>query len=465
MNDSNTRSNKNATSPRRSPGRPDPLYADKPGLEARAAAVKLLGAVVDRKTSLDGMLDAEHGNPAYMALDDADRSLVRAILQTTLRYLPRIEAVIGSLLDSPLPSGARSLQHVLAVGVAQILYLDVPDHSAVDLSVELANRDSRNRRFAKLANAILRRVVREKQALLDEFAAVVCVPDWFFERMVKAYGEERAHRIADAQLVPAAIDLTVKSEPERWAERLEGVVLPTGGVRLAAGKGAITGLEGFEGGDWWVQDAAASIPARLFPEISGMRIADLCAAPGGKTAQLALAGADVTAVEQSANRLKRLKENLGRLGMDVEFVQSDLMKFEPEQAFDAVLLDAPCSSTGTTRRHPDVLWAKGPEDIEKLAGVQERLLRKALTLVRPGGYVVFSNCSLDPIEGEELVDRVLRGSSDYARHPIQASDWPGLEAAITPLGEFRTTPDMLQLDGAFASGMDGFYACVIRRDL
>ena len=434
----------------------------KPGLEVRTTAAKLLAAAVDKKISLDGMLDLTHGNPAYKALNDADRALARAILTTAFRHLPRLEAAIGSLLETPLPEGARALQHVLIVAAAQILHLNVPSHSAVDLAVEQANRDPRNRRFAKLVNAILRRLVREKDDVLARTASVSPVPAWFSDRLTAAYGADEAARIAEAQLVPPAIDLTVKTDPAGWAEKLGGKVLPTGGIRLGSFEGSVALLEGFEAGEWWVQDAAAAIPAQLFGDLKGKRIADLCAAPGGKTAQLIHAGADVTAVEQSSNRLARLKENLVRLGLEANLVGGDLFNFEPEQPLDGILLDAPCSSTGTTRRHPDVLWTKGPEDIAKLAGLQEKMLRHAVTLVKPGGLIVFSNCSLDPSEGEDLVARVLADIPDLERVPVDPKDWPGLEAAISPLGEFRTTPAMLPGDEKFVGGMDGFFASVIR---
>jgi 16S rRNA (cytosine967-C5)-methyltransferase len=441
-----------------------PLH-EKPGLAARAAASKILAAVIDRKTPLDGMLDADNGNPAYRVLEDNDRALVRAILNSALRHLPRIDAAISAMLDSPLPEGARALHHVLVVAAAQMLYLDVPDHSAVDLAVEQANQDPRNRRFAKLVNAVLRRIGREKQDILDRTADVPAMPAWFLKRLQAAYGPEAALAISETQLEPAAIDITVKSDPEAWAQRLNGRVLPTGSVRLAAFDGTIPNLDGFSDGQWWVQDAAASIPARLFGSLSGKRVVDLCAAPGGKTAQLILAGGTVTALDQSASRLKRLSSNLERLGLEAETVVADMAKFEPDELFDAALLDAPCSSTGTTRRHPDVLWTKGPEDIAKLAALQERLLKHALTLVKPGGIIVFSNCSLDPSEGEDLVMRVLAGSGSVERVPIDPRDWPGLESAISRLGEFRTTPSMLPLSNGFASGLDGFFAVVLRRKL
>lgn len=442
---------------------PRQSFADKPGLEARAVAAKILGAVIDRKTSLDGMLDPGHGNPSYRVLSEADQGLVRAILNSALRHLPRIEAAISGLIDSPLPEGARALHHVLVIAAAQILYLDIPDHSAVDLAVEQANRDPRNRRFAKLVNAVLRRLSREKAPILAATAIVPAMPSWFFERLATIYGADTAARISEAQLQPAAIDVSVKSDPEGWAKRLNGRVLPTGSVRLAAFEGSIPTLDGFSEGEWWVQDAAASIPARLFGDLSGKQVVDLCAAPGGKTAQLIVAGAQVTALDQSASRLKRLKGNLARLGLEATIHETNMADFRPDELFDAALLDAPCSSTGTTRRHPDVLWTKGPEDIAKLAALQEKLLRHALTLVKPGGVVVFSNCSLDPVEGEEVVARVLADSPDYERVMVKKEDWPGFEEAITPQGEFRTTPAMLPASEGLSGGLDGFFAAVLRR--
>ena len=440
----------------------DSSQSDKPGLRARQAAAKILAAVVDRKTPLDGMLDAENGNPAYRQLSDADRALVRAIINTALRHLPRTDAILDTLVGTPLPEGARALHHVLTVAAAQILYLDVPDHSAVDLAVEQAQIDPRNRRFASLTNAVLRRLSREKASHLAATHTVSVIPAWFYERLVAVYGRDHAARIGDAMLEPSAIDLTVKSDPEGWAARLGGLVLPTGSVRLPSASGAIPALEGFEAGEWWVQDAAASIPARLFGDLAGRHVADLCAAPGGKTAQLALAGAEVTALDQSANRLKRLVGNLHRLRLSAAAVEANMADYKPSTLFDAVLLDAPCSSTGTIRRHPDVLWTKGPADIEKLARLQERLLRHALTLVKPGGDLVFSNCSLDPSEGEEVVARVLADNPAWIRVPVDPADWPGLEEAITPLGEFRTTPAMLSATATHAGGLDGFYAVRLR---
>jgi 16S rRNA (cytosine967-C5)-methyltransferase len=429
----------------------------KPGLAPRMAAVKLLAAVVEQKTSLDGMLDEEHGNPAYRALNTADRALVRAILNSGLRQLTRIDAIFDRFLDKPLPEGARNLRHILAVAAAQILFLDVPDHSAVDLAVEQARRDPRSSRFANLVNALLRRLGREKATVLADVSAEIPVfPTWFQRRLAEIYGGPVAKAIGDACLTPAPVDITVKGDPKAWAGKLGGTVMPTGSVRLPEFDGSVTEIEGFSEGEWWVQDAAAAIPARLFGDLTGKAVADLCAAPGGKTAQLVLLGGDVTAVEQSASRMKRLKANLARLGMGAGFLQSKLEDLPAEARFDAILLDAPCSSTGTIRRHPDVFWTKDDADVEKLAGVQARLLRHAFTMLKPGGMLVFSNCSLDPLEGEDLVAAFLADNPEAVRVPVRREDWPGLEGAIDDRGDIRTTPAML-------GGMDGFFASRLMR--
>lgn len=437
--------------------------SDKPGLQARQVATRLLAAIVDRHTSLDGLLDPVNGNRTFRDLSQADQALVRALLQATLRHLPLIEAFIDRLVEKPLPEGARNLAHILHIAATQILYLDTPDHAAVDIAVEQAGRDPRSRRFASLVNAVLRRMAREMTRVLPELeATIVNAPLWFAERLRAAYGDQ-ATAILKAHSTEPAIDLTIKSDPQRWAERLGGVVLPTGSVRVAQIDGPIARLPGFAEGQWWVQDAAASIPARLLGAVQNRRIADLCAAPGGKTAQLAAAGAVVTAVDLSKNRLKRLTQNMDRLQLEVGIQQADILKWTVDTPFDGILLDAPCSSTGTVRRHPDIPWTKSPHDIEKLADLQEQMLMKAVTLVKPGGRVVFSNCSLDPREGEEVTARVLDALPQLARHPVDPKDWPGLEQAVTADGEIRTTPAMLPDDNPRLTGLDGFFASVLVR--
>jgi 16S rRNA (cytosine967-C5)-methyltransferase len=434
------------------------------GLAARKAAARLLAAVIDARTPLDGLTDHENGHPQYKALDLRDRGLVRAILVTALRYRMTITGLLARRLEKPLPPNATALSHILHVAAAQILFLDIPDSAAVDLAVTHAKSDPRTVRFSGLVNGVLRTLARIKEAELPTtLAATDEAPKWFSDRLKAAYGNEKATQILAAHRHEAPVDFSVKADPEVWAERLGGIVLPTGMVRVEKLAGPVTELPGFADGAWWVQDAAASLPARLFGDVRGLRVADLCAAPGGKTAQLILAGAKVTAVDTSKNRLARLTQNLERLGLSADIVQADLLKYEPKELFDAVLLDAPCSSTGTVRRHPDVPWTKTAADVEKLADLQRRLLTRAVTLVKPGGRIVFSNCSLDPLEGEDLYRAFLAGTAEIANDPLQQGEIAGIDPFLTPQGTLRTTPADLDLGAPERSGLDGFFAARMRR--
>ncbi|MGN6303933.1 MAG: RsmB/NOP family class I SAM-dependent RNA methyltransferase [Mesorhizobium sp.] len=434
-----------------------------PGLAARKAAARLLAAVIDAHTPVDGMTDAEHGHPQYRALDGRDRALVRAILVTALRHRRTIAALLARRLEKPLPANATALSHILHVAAAQILFLDVPDSAAVDLAVTHAKEDPRTARFSGLVNGVLRALARAKDAELPEARATTAdAPDWFAERLTAAYGDETAGKILEAHRHEAPVDFTVKGDPAPWAERLGGVVLPTGSVRVERLAGPVTELPGFAEGEWWVQDAAAALPARLLGDVRGMRVADLCAAPGGKTAQLVLAGAQVTAIDTSRNRLARLRQNLDRLKLSAETVQADLLDYRPPALFDAVLLDAPCSSTGTVRRHPDVPWTKTAADIAKLADLQRRLLERAVSFVRPGGAVVFSNCSLDPQEGEALLAAFLSDHAGIALDPVRPGEFAGIDPFLTAEGTLRTTPADLDLGRPGVSGLDGFFAARLR---
>ncbi len=438
--------------------------SDRPGLAARQVAARLLAAVVERKVPADGLTDEKGGNAHFLALSAQDRALVRAILMVALRHRVAIGTLIAEQLDRPLPPNAHALGHILHVALAQMLFLDVPARAAVDLAVEHAGRDPRTRRFAKLANAVLRAILRwPPDRLRDVIRSASEMPPWLEQRLVDAHGRARTQAIAAAHLCRAPVDFTVKSRPEAWAERLGGFVLPTGSVRVALPAAPIPELPGYREGEWWVQDAASALPARLFPDLRGARVADLCAAPGGKTAQLALTGAEVTAIELSASRMKRLAANLERLGLHARLVQADLFEFAPDAPFDAVLLDAPCSSTGTIRRHPDIAWTKTAEDVDRLAALQWRMLQRALQLLRPGGVLVFSNCSLDPAEGEALAARMAQESAQARLLPIAPDEFGGVGPFVTGEGYLRTLPDDLAHEEAGNSGMDGFFAARFRR--
>ncbi|OZA98069.1 MAG: MFS transporter, partial [Rhizobiales bacterium 39-66-18] len=314
--------------------------------------------------------------------------------------------------------------------------------------------------FAGLINAVLRRLTREgaeRLAAIDALAADT--PDWLRQRWTKTYGAERAAAICAVHAHEPALDLTVKSDPEGWALKLGGEVLPTGTVRILHA-GPVRALPGYEDGEWWVQDAAAALPARLLGDVSGLNVLDLCAAPGGKTAQLAAAGARVTALDRSGQRLVRLSENLARLKLSAEVVEADAADFSGGP-YDAILLDAPCTATGTLRRHPDIAWNKRPGDIAGLAELQGRLLDHALDLLKPGGVLVYSTCSLEPEEGEAQIARLLAARPEAERAPLRAEDAPELAPFITPQGDLRTVPSDWVRGEPERSGLDGFFAARI----
>ena len=430
--------------------------AEAPGLTSRVAAARALHAILQHGHPLDDAI----GTREFGALPLRDRALAHMLVATVLRRLGTLRALIGECLDSGLPKDAPHVEIALLLGAAQILFLDVPDHAAVDLSVHLAS-SQRKGRYAGLANAVLRRIARDGRGRLSNLDPLLDTPSWLLDRWQRTYGRNTASAIALAHRHEPPLDLSVKDDPSSWAERLGGRVLPTGTVRLAA-SGPITALPGFAGGAWWVQDVAASLPARLLGDVSGRFIADLCAAPGGKTAQLAAAGARVVAVDRSATRLKRLNENLARLSLKVETVVADLAEWSADP-FDAVLLDAPCSATGTIRRRPDVPWRKRPEDIAALASIQEHLLDRAAALTRPGGLLVYATCSLEPEEGEHQIGSFLARHTGFARLPVAPDEVGGVFEFVSPAGDLRTLPCHLPDSDPRFAGCDGFYSARLQR--
>lgn len=423
---------------------------------ARAVAFELLRAVLDRRRPLEDALAEES---QIERLDPRDRAFARLLVATVLRRLGQIDHIIGDCLERPLAQKAQSARHLLRLGVCQLLFLNTPPHAAVDTTVALAADRDDTAGFKALLNAVLRRVDRERAALLDRAAdPSLNTPPWLWQSWVAAYGAERTGAIAAAHLQEPALDLTVPRDVEAWRDRLQGRLLPTGSLRLG-NDGLVDNLPGFGEGGWWVQDAAAALPARLLGEVGGQRIIDLCAAPGGKTAQLAAAGAEVVAIDRSAGRLDRLRANLSRLHLTAQVITADAAAWRPEQPADAVLLDAPCSATGTVRRHPDVPWLKRPEDIAKLTALQDRLLKAAVDMVRPGGRIIYCTCSLQPEEGPQRIAALLAGGAAVHRRPIAAAELGGLAELISIDGDLRTLPYHLKDDG----GMDGFYAARLEK--
>jgi 16S rRNA (cytosine967-C5)-methyltransferase len=432
------------------------------GLDARAAALDLLGEVLERRTPLDTAL---RRHETLAALASRDRAFARTLVATCLRRLGQLDVVLAHTLQRPLKPRLETLRQVLRLGLCQILFLETPPHAAVDTSVRLAAAAG----FAGhrgLVNAVLRRVDRELRPLIaaqeaSGEAGRRNTPDWLWDALSAAYGEATTQAIAHAHLAEPPLDLTLKDPAAAadWAARLDARVLPTGGLRLPSGHGDIAKLAGYSEGAWWVQDLAASLPVRLVRDPAGKTVADLCAAPGGKTAQLAALGAEVIAVDRDAGRLKRVRENLARLGLTAAAVEADATRWRPPAPLAAVLLDAPCTATGTLRRHPDIAWLKSPKQLASLIALQDQLLAAAGNMLAPGGRLVYATCSLLPEEGPARIAALLERGVPLERDPVAAEEVAGLGELVTADGDLRSLPSQLPELG----GLDGFYVCRLRR--
>jgi 16S rRNA (cytosine967-C5)-methyltransferase len=385
-----------------------PRASTKMEVSARGVALDLMARVLEQKRPLE---EAFERHPDLPRLENRDRQFVRALTTATLRHLARIDRILALCLEHPLPARSRNVTDVLRLGAAQLLVLKTPAHAAVDSAVALTAGLGGAAGYKGLVNAVLRRIANDGDALLAQVPpGEASLPDWLWHSWSAAHDPERPQRLDEAP--------------------------------------------GFAAGAWWVQDFAAGLPTKLLGNVLGKRVLDLCAAPGGKTAQLAAAGAKVTALDRSQDRLQRLKQNLDRLGLIAECEAADATLWNAAGDFDAVLLDAPCSSTGTLRRHPDVAWLKDPRDIVKLAAAQDRLIDAALRLTKPGGTLLYCVCSLQPEEGPERIAAALARHGDLKRAPLGEADVFGLAELLTPEGDLRSLPCHLADEG----GMDGFYA-------
>lgn len=406
---------------------------------ARQAAAVLVAEVLESGRTLDEALASTR---SFTALEGRDRAFARAIASATLRRLGGIDTVLSRYLQQPLPKGAGLARAILRTAAAQLLVLGTPAHAVVSETVSLAQSARSAAPFARLMNAVLRKVAAEGPALFAALPPGADLPDWLFTRWRAAYGGETARAIATALRNEAPLDIVVKSDPDRWAQELGGRVFDATTVRLASSD--VTAMPGFAEGAWWVQDAAAAMPVRLLGDIAGLDVLDLCAAPGGKTMQLAAAGARVTAVEIAEERLARVRENLARTQLSAEIACADARTYAPGRAFDIVVLDAPCSATGTLRRHPDVAWLRRPTDIAALAALQAELLDRAIDLTKPDGRILYIVCSLEPEEGEGVIDAAMARRAGIIEREGVA---------------LRTSP----ADRVDEGGMDGFFAQVLRR--
>ena len=419
---------------------------------ARAVARDLLDQVLDKHRTLDEAAGLVRG---FFDLEPRDRAFARKLAAAVLRRCGSLDAVLASCLDKGRPP--RPVETVLRLGAAQLLLLGTPAHAAVGETVELCGRRAAG--LKGLVNAVLRKLAADGPALLAAVdAAHADTLPWLWHVLSTAHGEAVARECATVHAQEPPLDLSVKADAAMWAEKLGADLLPTGTLRLAA-SGDLTDLPGFADGAWWVQDAAAALPARLLGDVAGRDVLDLCAAPGGKTLQLAAAGARVTAVDQSAKRLERLRANLKRTGLAANAIAADVAEWRPAAPVGAVLLDAPCTASGTLRRHPEIAYLKSPADAERLVGVQDRLLDAAAAMTAPGGTLVYAVCSLDPREGRGRVAAFLARDKAFARVPVRAAEIGGLSELVSADGDLVTLPCHLASRG----GMDGFYAARLTR--
>lgn len=422
---------------------------DTAGLPARRAALAILSGVLQKRRPLDAGLDHLAG------LAPRDAGFARALVSETLRHMGALDAVLRKFIAKPLvPHKAGATSEILLLGACELLILKVAAHAAVDAANELAAKDSKAVHFKPLINAVLRKVAKECKAVLSGLDRErLSTPDWLWTRWAAQYDAGTARVIARAHQHEAPIDIVLKSA--------DGVFPASealfGDVRRLTAPGRIEDLPGFGEGDWWVQDCAATLPARLLGNVRGKRVIDLCAAPGGKTMQLAASGANVIAVEIDATRAERIQENLTRTKLTAQIATSDARDFEAKAPF--VLIDAPCTATGTIRRHPDLPWIKGAADVTVSAGAAYEILESGAALVEPGGTLVFAVCSLEREEGEEQIAVFLSQHPEFSRLPITADELFGHEEWITPPGDLRTLPCYLSDKG----GMDGFYAARLKR--
>jgi len=420
------------------------------GLDARLISYRILDSVLKQGLTLDEAVARAQG---FAGLPERDRAFSRNLVTTTLRRLGQIDALVAHALERPLTGKSKPVGHILRLGITQLLFLETPAHAAVDTAVEMASRLGFTA-HKKLVNAVLRRMAREGQEIAGrQDAGKLNTPDWLWSSWCNAYGEDRCRRIAAAHLTEAPLDISVKSDADAWAVKLDATVLPWGALRRRPG-GAVSALPGFAEGAWWVQDGAARLVLALLGDVRGKKVFDLCAAPGGKTAFLANAGADVVAVDRSEKRLDRLRENLARLKLSATVVHADATDWRPKEKADIVVVDAPCSATGTIRRHPEVAWLKSPNDIEKLRALQERLLRAGADMVNPGGLVLYCTCSLQAEEGAAVVESAVEQGLPLTDDRPDIGRLTGEDEFADENGYFRSFPFHRSTDG----GMDGFFA-------
>jgi 16S rRNA (cytosine967-C5)-methyltransferase len=435
---------------------PQPVNED---LAARKAACGIIEIILGNRQTLSDALDRD---AAFNALDMRDKAFARMLIATTLRRMGQIDDLIARTEEKP---GHRTtaLTNILRIGIAQILFMNVPDHAAVDTSVRLTEAAGMNRQKG-FVNGVLRNIARTgKEWISNQDEARLNTPEWLLKTWIEDFGLKTAAQIAKANLAEASLDITVK-DPEsknHWAATFKATNIAGGTLRIASAGGPVAELPGYNEGAWWVQDAAAAIPAKLLGDVAGQTVVDLCAAPGGKTAQLAAMGAHVIAIDRSAQRLNRLKDNMKRLGLEsnVVAVAADAAEWNPPEAPRFILLDAPCTATGTIRRNPDIPRQKLPRDMQSLVILQREIMDHAFEILAPGGVMIYCVCSLQKAEGEHQIRDFLDRFPNASKIPVTAKEIGGMEEPVTEEGDVRIFPYYMAASG----GMDGFFISRIRK--
>ena len=430
-----------------------PSPRDNSSLASRRLAAFAVKEVMENNQPLEQVLA---GQPQYRALEGRDRAFVRLIAATTFRRMGQIDAALKPFVRQ---RPTKLVYAALQTATAQLLYLGTPAHAAVGETVSMLKSRGSSKGFANMANAVLRNIVDQGPELAGAQPPKINIPGWIRGEWERAYGRQAGRKMSAQLMKDPVLDISVKSDPSGWAEKLGGEVIGASTVRL--GKiGDVPALEGFNDGEWWAQDVAATLPVEILGDITGKRVLDMCAAPGGKTMQLAARGALVTALDKSEGRLERVKQNLERTKLTADIVCADALDWAPEgELFDVILLDAPCSATGTFRRHPDVLYNRTPKDVSNLVRLQDKLLAKAADFVKPGGALIYCTCSLMPKEGQPRVDTFLQNVPDFRLIPILEVSGLALPKDAFSGGSLRSLPYYLEDKG----GMDGFFIAQLER--
>ena len=419
-------------------------------LDSRVASFYILRKILDEENTIEGAIDS-----LSHKINMSDRGFIRHLVTTTIRRLGQLDKIINYMTKTKLGNTQMAVRHVLRLGITQLLFMEVPAYAAVDSSVGLIETKlSKKLQYLKNpVNAILRNVDRDRDQLLKKFGNTrLNFPKWLLKSWDARFGNAIVKEMIAVCLEEAPLDITIKPQlkSEDWANSLQGKVVRENTVRLEK-SGKINDLAGYHEGEWWVQDITATLPASLLGAKEDDTLWDLCAAPGGKTAQSAAKGIAVTAVDMSHKRLKRLEENMKRLNLNVDVITSDVLNFKPSVKADYILLDAPCSSTGTVRRHPEILHSRQPQEVKELVNLQSEMLDHVSSIMKKGSILVYSVCSMEQEEGPDQINALLQRDRSLKRKEILKEELVGLEQAILETGDVQTLPHFIE------GGMDGFF--------